>query len=458
MESHLKKEEMKIIIAGAGDVGTHLAKMLSTNSNNITVIDEKKERLMTLSEYADIITVEGQPSSIAVLKEAGAEDADLFIAVSPNDSQEVNIVSAILAKQMGAKKVTSRVDNEEYLSYENKLLFTQMGIDLLFYPEKSAAFEISELLKKSGTTEFMEFTRGKLQMVVFRLDDGAPLIDKKVEDMLTGESYTPYKTVAIARNDVTIIPDKETRFMEKDLVFVICTKEGVNQAMKFSGKMDIEIRKLMIMGGGRIGQMLAARMENSVELIKIIEKKRERCEYLAEVLSKSLIVNGDCTNTDLLLEEDVKDFDAFVSVTGSSEANILSCVIAKRMGVPKTIAEVENIEYIKLAEEMGVDAVINKKLITASRIFRFTLSNKVRSIKCLNGSDAEVLEFIVNPDSLITKGAIKDLKFPKEAIIGGIIRGNESFIANPYNIIKPYDRVVVFALPQVLSKVNKFFI
>ena len=450
---------MKIIIAGAVEVGSHLAKMLGNDSSNdLTIIDSSEEHLNNLSQITDVITVLGDPTSIETLHQAGVADADLFIAVSPAQKQDVNIISALLAKQMGSKKVTARINNDEYMQYENKLLFTELGIDLLFYPEKSAAFEISELLKKSGTTEFMEFTRGKLQMVVFRLDDGAPLIDKKVEEMLTGESYTPYKAVAIARNDITIIPDKETRFMEKDLVFVICTKEGVNQAMKFSGKMDIEIRKLMIMGGGRIGQMLAARMENSMELIKIIEKKRERCEYLAEVLSKSLIVNGDCTNTDLLLEEDVRDFDAFVSVTGSSEANILSCVIAKRMGVPKTIAEVENIEYIKLAEEMGVDAVINKKLITASRIFRFTLSNKVRSIKCLNGSDAEVLEFIVNPDSLITKGAIKDLKFPKEAIIGGIIRGNESFIANPYNIIKPYDRVVVFALPQVLSKVNKFFI
>ena len=204
--------------------------------------------------------------------------------------------------------------------------------------------------------------------------------------------------------------------------------------------------------------MLAKKMRPLTDNIKIIESRKERCEYLAQTLDKVLIINGDGRNSDLLLEEDVKQYDAFVAVTSSSETNILSCVAAKKMGVAKTIAEVENIEYIKLAEEMGVDAVINKKLITAGRIFRFTLSNKVRSIKCLNGSDAEILEFIVSPGSEITKGPIKDLHFPKEAIIGGIIRGTSSFMATPETNIKPYDRVVVFALPQVLAKVNKFFI
>ncbi|MPN28826.1 Trk system potassium uptake protein TrkA [bioreactor metagenome] len=228
--------------------------------------------------------------------------------------------------------------------------------------------------------------------------------------------------------------------------------------MSYSGKDNINVRKLMIVGGGRIGEMVAKKLENSVDYIKLIELKKERCEILNERLSKTLVINGDARNTDLLIEEDVNGFDAFVAVTSSSETNILSCVMAKKMGVAKTIAEVENIDYIKLAESMGVDAVINKKLITASRIFRFTLSNKVQSIKCLNGSDAEVLEFIVNPNSLITRDKIRNLGFPKDAIIGGIIRGNHSYIALGDTEIKAYDRVVVFALPSALKKVNKFFL
>ena len=449
---------MKIVIAGAGEVGSHLAKMLSNESNDLTIIDTKESNLNNLAQIADVVTVFGSPTSISTLEQAGVPTADLFIAVSPAQEQDVNLISALLAKKMGCKKVTARINNNEYMHHENKILFTELGIDLLFYPEKIASYEISDLLKQTGTTEFMEFGRGMLQMVVFRLDDGAPLIQKHVYDMLKLGNESPFKPVAISRDGKTLIPNRDTKFLENDLVFVICTREGVKQAMSYSGKNEIDIKKLMIVGGGRIAEMLARKMEGAVEQIKIIEKKQDRCEYLAETLGNAIIINGDGRNTDLLIEEDVKDYDAFVAVTSSSETNILACVAAKKMGVPETIAEVENIEYIKLAEGMGVDAVINKKLSTAGRIFRFTLSNKVRSIKCLNGSDAEVLEFIVNPDSSITKGQIKDLHFPKEAIIGGIIRGNESFIANEYTVIKPYDRVVVFALPQVLSKVNNFFI
>ena len=449
---------MKIVIAGAGEVGSHLAKMLSNEYNDLTIIDNNESRLNKLAEFVDIVTVEGSPTSIRTLEKAGVPEADLFIAVSPAQEQDVNLISAMLAKKMGSKKVTARINNDEYLDHENKLLFTELGIDLLFYPEKIAAYEIIDLLRQTGTTEFMEFARGKLQMVVFRLEDGAPLISKSIYDLSAPDGDILFKAVAIARNGTTIIPNSEVKFQENDLVFVISTKEGVTEAMSFSGKNEIDIKRLMIVGGGRIGEMLARKLERDVEHIKIIEQRKERCEYLSEILNKSLIINGDGRNSDLLLEEDVKNMDAFVAVTSSSETNILSCVAAKKVGVGKTIAEVENIEYIKLAEGMGVDAVINKKLITAGRIFRFTLSNKVRSIKCLNGSDAEILEFIVNPNSLITTGPVKDLDFPKEAIIGGIIRGNESFIAKGNTNIKPYDRVVVFALPTALAKVNKFFI
>ena len=449
---------MKIIIAGAGEVGSHLAKMLSNESNNLTIIDSDESRLNKLREVADVITIWGNPTSIETLKEAGAETADLFIAVSPAHDQDVNIISAMLAKKLGSQKVTARINNDEYMHHENKLLFTEMGIDLLFYPEKIASYEIVDLLKQTGTTEFMEFARGLLQMVAFRLEEGAPLIDKCASDMASFTGKSQYKAVAIARDEDTIIPGPQTKFQEGDLVFVICTKDGVQEAMSFCGKKEIQIKNLMIVGGGRIAEMLAKKMSKVSDHIKIIEIKPERCEYLAETLENVLVINGDGRNSDLLLEEDVNKYDAFVAVTSNSETNILSCVAAKKMGVSKTIAEVENIEYIKLAEGMGVDAVINKKLSTAGRIFRFTLSNKVRSIKCLNGSDAEVLEFIVNPNSAITKGPLKELHFPKEAIIGGVIRGNEIFVATEDTFIKPYDRVAVFALPQVLSKVNKFFI
>ncbi len=446
---------MKIIIAGAGDVGSHLAKMLSREANDLTIIESDESKLDKLSELADVVTVHGDPTSIPVLQQAGVSKADLFIAVGPAQTQNTNIISALLAKKMGAKKVTARINNDDYLSHDNKLIFTELGIDLLFYPEKMAAYEIIDLL----TSEFMDFARGKLQMAVFRLDDGAPLINKTLNILSDSHPENiPFKPVAIARGNQTIIPNPDTKFLQGDLVFMVCKKEGFQELISHSGKYEIDVKNLMILGGGRIAEMLCRKMLRKVDHIKVIEARKERCEYLAEALPDIVVINGDGRNTDLLVEEDAGGYDAFVAVTSSSETNILSCVAVKNMGVPKVIAEVENLEYIKLAEDMGVDAVINKKLVTAGRIFRFTLSNKVRSIKCLNGSDAEVLEFIANPDSSITKAPIKDLKFPKEAIIGGLIRGEESIIANDNTIVLPFDRVVVFALPQVLAKVNKFFL
>jgi trk system potassium uptake protein TrkA len=293
--------------------------------------------------------------------------------------------------------------------------------------------------------------------VVYKLEDGSPMIDRTVEE-LRKSTDNLLRSVAVSRHGETIFPKKDTRFRLNDLVYIISKKEGVEKALKLSGKEKVFVKNLMILGGGRIGEMVARNMEKQAESVKLIDIKPERCEELSEILNKTLVINGDGRNSDLLIEEGIKEADAFVAVTSNSETNILSCVIAKRLGVPRVIAEVENFEYIKLAEDMGVNSVINKKLITAGRIFRFTLSNKVRSIKMLTGADAEVLEFIVNTDSAITDAPIKDLNFPQDAIIGGVIRGNESFIADENTIIRPYDQVVVFASPEAVSKVDKFFL
>ena len=451
---------MKIVIAGAGEVGSHLAKMLSNESNDITVIDSDQERLDALGAIADVVTVEGNPSTIHTLQEAGTADADLFIAVNPSDSQDVNIVSAMLAKKLGSKKVTARINNEEYLSYENKYLFTEIGIDLLFYPEKIAAGEIADLLKRTASTDSMDFARGKLQMAVFKLEEESSLLGMNMAEFSqhAAEDGMNYRVVAIARNNQTIIPKFDTKFKYHDLVFIISKREGMDVLMKYIGKKNIEVNNLMILGGSPIGEMVARQMAKELDSVKLIELNKEKCLDLSEKLpSNVIVVNGDGRNSDMLIEESIKDFDAFVAVTNSSETNILACVAAKSLGVARTIAEVENLEYIRLAESMGVDAVINKKLITAGRIFKFTLSNKVRFIKYMSGTNAEILEFIVAPDTKITKVPLKDMGFPSNAIIGGIIRGNESFIAVGDTHIQAYDRVAVFALPEVVKEVDKFF-
>ena len=451
---------MKIVIAGAGEVGSHLAKMLNNEANEITVIDSRKDRLEALSANTDVITVEGNPSAIHVLKEAGADHADLFIAVNPSESQDVNIVSAMLAKKLGSKKATARINTEEYLSYENKYLFTEMGIDLLFYPEKIAAGEISDLLKRTATTESLEFARGKLQIAVFKLEEDSQLLGMTMAEFsaVAAAEGQAFRVVAITRKDTTIVPAFDTKFKYHDLVFIISTREGMNMLMRYVGKQDIEVKNLMILGGSPIGEMLATQLSKQMDSIKLIEMNKEKCQALSEDLpSNVIVVNGDGRNSDLLLEESIRDYQAFVAVTNNSETNILACVAAKNLGVERVIAEVENLEYIKLAERMGVDAVVNKKLITAGKIFKFTLSNKVRFVKYMSGTNAEVLEYIVAPDTAITKKTLKDMNFPKNAIIGGVIRGNESFIAVGDTQIQAYDRVAVFALPDVVKEVDRFF-
>ena len=454
---------MKIVIEGAGQVGSHLAKMLSHASNEITVIDEDGERIRKLTSTADVSTVQGPPSTIALLREAGCAKADLFIAVNPFQSQSVNIVSALLAKKIGAKRVLARIDDESYLSPENKLLFKDLGIDMLFFPEKSASDEIVEMLQHSASTESMDFARGKLQLAVFKLDDDSPLLEMSVAEFAktvkTAEPEADFRIVAISRGGVTIIPRYDTPFKYMDYLYVISRREGVPVLMKYLGKDKIEVRRVLILGGSEIGEMVAGRLAaQKLEDIKIIDIDPARCRQLSEDLPDLVSVTcGDVRNSDFLLEEDIKSFQAVLSCTGNDEVNILACVVAKKMGVPRVIAQVENLEYIRLAEEMGVDSTINKKLITASRIFKFTLSDKVRSVRYMSGTDAEVLEYTAAPDSKITKAPLKDIEFPKDAIIGGIIRGGDSFIAVGHTRIEAYDRVAVFALPDAVKDVDKMF-
>ena len=454
---------MKIIIEGAGQVGSHLAKMLSHEGGDITVIDDNELRLQRLTAVADVVTVLGDPSSITVLKEAGCHKADLFIAVNPTTTQTVNIVSALLAKRLGSKRVIARIDDEAFLLPENKLMFKDMGIDMLFFPEKIASDEIIDMLKHTASTDSMDFARGKLQLVVFRLDDDSPILDMTVAEftaaMTAASAQAQLRIIAIARKGETIIPKFDTRFTYNDHLYIIAKREGIPAILKFLGKDNIEVDKVMILGGSEIGEMVAAQLaRQQLDSVKIIDIDKNRCRELTEKLpSDVMVANGDARNSDYLVEEGIREYDALVACTGNDEANILSCVVAKKFGVARTVAQVENLEYVRLAEDMGVDVVINKKLITAGRIFKFTLSDKVRFVRYMSGTDAEVLEYTAAPDSKVTRGALKDIGFPRNAIIGGVIRGSESFIAVGDTRIEPYDRVAVFALPDTVKEVDKFF-
>ena len=452
---------MKIVIAGAGEIGSHLAKMLRDEANEVTVVDDDASRLSALASSVDVQTIQGPISSLKLLREAGTDKADLYIAVYPYTTQEVNIVSAMLAHQLGAGKVIARINDEDYLSPENKLIFKEMGIELMFYPEKSASDEIVSALKHSTTTDTMDFARGKLQIACFKLDEEAPVLDLKLGEFIKTvppAELEQFRIIAIGRDNETVIPKMDSKFRFGDLVFTISRKDGMQMLSRHFGKSDVLTKRVMIMGGTAIAEMVARSLAKLGTKVKIIDKDKSRCIDLTEKLPKNVeVICGDGRNADILYEEGISECDAFISLTSRDANNILACVVARKYGVPRTIAEVENIEYVHLAEEMGVSSVINKKTITAGRIFKFTLSGKARFVKYMSGTSAEIIEYTVSPGSPITKGPLKSINFPKSAVIGGVIRGSESFIAIGDTVIEAYDRVAIFALPQNIKEIDKFF-
>lgn len=445
---------MKIIIAGAGEVGTYLAKMLSIESHDILVIDTDKERLNNIDSHLEVMTLHGSSASIETLQDANISKSDLFISVTP--TEELNITSAMLGKKLGAKKTIARIDNPEYLKAANKEIFKEMGIDSLIYPEQLAAKEVVGLLNQTGTTEVVDFSGGKLMLMVVRLDDKAPIINKTLTDTAASNTDMDYRAVAITRQGETLVPRGNDVFQVGDVVYVITTQSGVPKLMKFSGKQNFHIRNIMIVGGSRIGASTARALQHKSN-IKLIEIDRDKSFKLADDLEKTMVIRGDGSEIDLLIEEGIKEMDAFIAVTGNSETNILSCLQAKKLGVKKTIAEVENIEYIRLAENIGIDSMINKKFIAASHIFGFTMNAQVSSVKCLTGTDSEVIEITPNEGSKITKAPLKDLDFPQQAIVGGVIRNRSGFIASGSTHIRATDKVIVFTLPSEIPKVEKFF-
>ena len=445
---------MRIIIAGAGEVGSHLAKILSNENHDIVLIDIDEDKLRQIGSMHDLLTLHGSATSISLLKDASIQKADLLICVTEFES--TNITAAILGKKLGVGKTIARIDNSEYLRHINKDIFVSLGIDYLIYPEMIAANEIVGLLQQTGMADLVDFSGGKLSMSVVKLEEGAPIIGKSLIEATPDDPPLDFRAVAISRNTNTLIPKGNDRFQVNDHVYVITSKAGIEDLMKYSGKVQYDINNIMILGGSRIGERTAKQMGRHHN-VKLIEINRRKAYVLSNSLDHTLVINGDGSNMDLLVQEGIKKMDAFIAVTGNSETNILSCTLAKQMGVKKTIAEVENIDYIKLAENMGIDAIINKKLITAGRIYRFTMSQDVSSVRCLIGTDAELLEFNVKQGARVTKGPLKDIDFPEDAIVGGVIRGRSSFIARGDTELRAHDKVVVFALPSAIPTISKYF-
>lgn len=448
---------MKIIIAGAGEVGFHLAKLLSFESLNITLIDPNREALANADAQLDIRVLRGDSTSIAVLKDAHVEETDLVIAVT--SSETTNITVCVLAKQLGAKRTIARISNTEFIDRKEEVGFAKFGIDELISPEALASDEIGLLLNQSAFNESYEFEDGALSMIGLNLSRTSAFVGKSVKEVAKIYPDLQYVPIALQRfgTQYTIIPRGDTQFKEGDQVFFTTVKKGDEQIFKLSGKSKQAIRNVMILGGSKIGYKTAKDLCKGHFKVKLIESSKDKAFEIADDIPGCLVINGDGRNVDLLLEESLGDMDAFIAVTGNSETNIMSCLVAKSKGVKKAIALVENMDYFQLSHSIGIDTLINKKLLAANNIFRYVRKGDVVAMTKLNNMNAELLEFKVSSSSKVCNKKIKDLNFPVSAIIGGIVRGKTGIIALGDFVIQEDDKVVVCCLPQSIGKMEKLF-
>ena len=443
---------MKIVIAGAGEVGYYLAKLLEKEYRDITLIDIQKEKLDFVEKKLGIATVLGDSTSYSVLYEANIKNADLLIAVTSVES--TNITTCLIGKKLGVKFTIARIINMEYLVDKNILDLHTLGIDELISPESLAAREVKYLLKSPTLTEIFNIQNKDLYMMGLHLENDNPIVNKTVAESAHLLSNDSFMISAVLRNGKTVIPTGELRLLKDDLVYFLSTDDGKDKVLEYAGKKTIQIKNILVIGGSRTGKYIALRLSKYYN-IKLIEKDFEKCNYLAKLIPNVQIVCGDGSDVSLLKEERIINYDAVISVTGNSETNIFTCLIAKELGVKKTIAMVENIGLFDYSQKMGIDTLINKKMAAANFIFRHILKGSV--LTHLYGVDAEIQEFIVKENSKIINKPIKCLNFPNDAIICGVIRNYKGYITLGDFQLKANDKVFVFSLPKSSKKVISFF-
>lgn len=445
---------MRIIIAGAGDVGFHLAKLLTQENQDIVLIDTDGDKLKYAAEHLDIATIKGNSISYSTLDEANVSKARLVIAAT--NSEETNISTCIIAKHLGAKRTIARVRNTEFLLKREKLDLEQLGIDEIISTETLAAREIKRLLKDVAFTDSFEFDRGLLNLVGIAIEETSPLAGKTVSEAAYLNPDNSFLTAAILRKNETIIPRGDVTFHIGDHVYFIAQKSAMDHILALSGKERKRIKNIMILGGNEVGMHTAKKLSLKFN-VKLIEPDKERCFELADQLQGTLIIHGEGSDVELLEEEGIDQMDAFIAVTENSETNIISCLVAKNHKVQKTIALVENMDYIHLSQNIGVDTMINKKLIAANFIFRHIRKGEVLSLTSLHGVDAEVVEFEVSEKSSVVGKVLKGINFPKSAIVGGVIRKGKSYTPNGDFVFEALDHVVVVAHPECIHKVESYF-
>lgn len=449
---------MKIVIIGAGEIGYDLASVLSKEKHDVTVLDRERQCLSKVIETLDVLTLEGNATSVKDLDKAGVSDADILISVTSID--EVNMISGMMGKRLGARMVIARVRSDEFNEANSPLTPSDLGIDVMIHPELSAAHEIVQLMKRSSASDVINLADNRMQLVGIRLEKNSPLIKKNLIEYAQMYSDITFRVVAIGRRGMTLIPKGNVTLQAFDQIFVLAKTEDIPRVIETTGKEETDLNRIMIAGGSAIGAMIARLLsgdESKDWSVKLIEPNYEVAEELAIELKNAMILHGNPTDPDLLATEGITDMDAFIAVTDDEESNIISCLMAKHLEVKKTVALVSKSDFIPLAQTIGLDAVINKKVAASNEIHRFVRRGNVISVTELRGIKAEVIELKASGDSKVVKKKLSKLKLPEGCVIGGVLCNGSVEIATGETQIKSNDRVMVFCKPEAIDKVTKLF-
>ena len=445
---------MRIIIIGAGEVGFILAKHLSYEGHDIFVIEVNPERHTRVIESLDVQAILGSGTSYHVLQEAGVKDADLLVAVTTND--EINLLAAIMAKNYGVPRTIARVKNPEFLHPECPVSTEKSPIDLIIHPDSEAAKAAILLLKQSAATDVIEFAGGEIDLLGIQLDASCPVLHTPLSELSQQYSDQTFRTVAIQRKDITKIPKGDDIFVANDRVFIVTKRDSITDVIKMMGKENAQIEDIMILGGGQTGSLIAQELEKHCN-VKIIESNTDRSYELAERLGKSLVIHGDGLDINLLAAEAIIDMDAFIAATGDDETNLISCLMAKHLKVPRIISLVNKTDYLPVLPTIGIDAYISKQMIAVNSIMKYIRRGQIVSVASIPGIAAEAIEMLPKPGSKITRKPLAQVNFPKNAILAAVLRGEQVFIPVGSTQIQAGDKVVLFVLPSAIRDVEKLF-
>ncbi len=446
---------MYIIILGAGEVGYNLAKLLSYEKHDIVIIEPDTGRAKRARENLDIQVFEGTGSSPADLEQAGIDRADMVVAVSNND--EVNLLACLIASKFNVPTKIARVKNREYTREDCALNAHMLGIDLIIHPESEVAKAVVNLLKLSAATDILEFANGRILLLGIHLDKNCDILGKSLAEVAQSLENLTFRTVAILRRDRTIIPRGADIFMNNDRVYVMTQRENLPDVLKMAGKENVKMENVMILGGGQTGTEIASQLEDSIN-VKIIESNVDKTHVLADRLQKSLVIRGDGRDINLLALEGIIDMDAFISVTGDDETNIISCLVAKHLEVPRIISLINKTDYTPIIPTIGIDAYVSKQIATVDQILKFIRRGSIVSVASIPGIAAEVIEYYTNENAKITRKQVSEIHFPKGALLGAVVRDDDFFIPVGSSKLKAGDKVVVFAMPTAIKEVEKLFI